>query len=462
MKILVVDDDDVTRKLLREILEKQGFQVQLASSGEEALTQIRSEVFPVVLSDIRMAEMDGMAVLREVKKQANPSMVILMTGFGSMEGAIEAIQEGAYDYISKPFKLDVLKAGIARAAKNWEALQYSQRDQVKVTPRVSSKVLLGKSPKIFEVFKTIGRVAMSSSAVLVTGESGTGKERVAQAIHDNSPRRDKSFVLVNCHAIHESFWEVEFFGEVSGTPAIGFGSRVGWVEEAHGGTLFLDEVSDIPLALQSKILRLLEEGTFKPVGSSDSRKADVRVIAATHRDLEQNVRQGRFREDLYYRLQAISIHLPPLRERMEDLKELVDHFLVKYASRNQKAISHVSEEAMKLLSHYSWPGNIRELEHAIEHAVAMTRTQVLYPEDFPLSLQKGSVRLAQADPVALGENQSSLEEMEKHHILKILQDVNFNKSKASEVLGIDRATLYRKAQRYGIDLRGKSGASSES
>jgi len=453
VKILVADDDEVTRKLLREVLEREGYQVVLAASGEEAVSRLKKESFSIVLSDIRMVELDGMAVLREAKRHDSGAVVILMTGFGSMEGAIEAIQEGAFDYVSKPFKMDNLKAVVARGLKHWDAL-HSQKvaggmnsvGRLDVTP----KGLIGKSPKIVEVYKVLARAALSTSTVLVIGESGTGKELVARAIHQNSSRRNKAFVAVNCGALAEGLLESELFGHVKGAFTGALSHRKGLFEEANGGTLFLDEIGDVSPALQVKLLRVLQEGEIKAVGASESSKVDVRVIAATHRDLDQLVKSGKFREDLYYRLRVIAIEIPPLRERLEDLSELVGHFLARYSDKNKKTVSHVSDEAMALLREYPWPGNVRELEHAIERAVAMTNASVLYPEDFPSEVLRG----AGEDGIG-AESSTSLEEMEKAHIVKVLQEVHFNKSKASEALGIDRATLYRKAQRYGIDLRGK-------
>lgn len=450
-KILVVDDDEVSRKLLKEVLEKQGFSVQLAPSGEEAVRQVKKEKFPVIISDIRMFELDGLAVLKQVKISQPQAAVILMTGFGSMEGAIAAIQEGAFDYVSKPFKMDDLKAVVARAFKHWESLRDHKGSLNSPQFEMTAKTLIGKSPKIVEVYKTLARAAMSSSTVLVNGESGTGKELVARAIHDNSQRRGKSFIAVNCGALSENLLESELFGHLKGSFTGAVNDKRGLFEEAHGGTLFLDEIGDVTPALQIKLLRVLQENEIKPVGSNEVRKVNVRLIAATHRDLESLVKQGKFREDLYYRLKVISIELPPLRERMQDLQELVEHFLGRYSEKNRKRVSHVSEEAMVLLKSYSWPGNIRELEHAIERAVAMTNTTVLFPEDFPSELMKAPVPVTRDT----GPGRSSLEELEKNHIVQVLHQVNFNKSKASEILGIDRATLYRKAQRYGIDLRGK-------
>lgn len=435
LRVLVVDDDEVMRKLLREVLAREGYVVELASSGEEAVRALSAQKYPIVLSDIRMLEMDGMAVLREVKKSGTRSAVILMTGFGSMEGAIEAIQEGAFDYVSKPFKLDDLKLVVSRAAKHWESL--SSPSVALNTGRLEpTRGLLGKSPKIVEIYKTLARAAMSNSNVLITGESGSGKELVARAIHENSHRRAKKFIAVNCGAIAENILESELFGQF---------------DAAAGGTLFLDEIGDIAPALQIKLLRRIE--------STEADKIDVRLVAATHRDLEALVRSGKFREDLFYRLKVISMDIPPLRERMADLAELVESFVARFAEKNRKAVSHVSEEAMGLLKSYSWPGNVRELEHAIERAVAMTNATVLFPEDFPAEIARGAAAASGPESVAPAAAptgaRTSLEDMERSHIIKVLQETGFNKSKASEILGIDRATLYRKAQRYGIDLRGK-------
>ena len=446
--VLVVDDDEVTRKLLKEVLQKEGYQVHLAESGELAIQLLKTQSYPVVISDIRMTELGGMSVLRESKKQCPDAAVILMTGFGSLEGAVQAIQEGAYDYVSKPFRMEELKSVIARAFKHWESVQVN-RPSLHQSPSwgVEQRTIIGKSPKILEVYKTLARAAMSVSTVLVVGESGTGKELIARAIHDNSGRRNQKFLALNCGALSEHLLESELFGHVKGAFTGAIVDKKGVFEHAQGGTLFLDEIGDISPALQIKLLRVLQEEEFKPVGSNEIRKSWARVIAATHRDLESLVKQGKFREDLYYRLKVISIELPPLRERMEDLPQLVEFFLLKYAHKNKKIVSHVSNEAMELLSSYSWPGNIRELEHAIESAVAMTQSTILFSEDFPVEIRRMRKEAPPESPMS-----DSLESLERLHILRILEETHFNKSRASELLGIDRATLYRKAHRYGIRL----------
>ena len=458
IRILVVDDDEVTRSLLREVFAKEGYETQLAASGEEAVRVLKKSRFPVIVSDIRMLELDGMAVLREAKKSDPNCSVILMTGFGSMDGAISAIQEGAFDYISKPFKMDDLKVVVARAIKQFEARSATRPGLAAERLDVATaKGLIGRSPKIVEVYKTLARAALSSSNVLVTGESGTGKELVARAVHENSARKKKKFIAVNCGALAENLLESELFGHLKGAFTGAVGDKRGLFEEANGGTLFLDEIGDISPGLQIKLLRVLQEGEFKPVGAAENKRSDARVIAATHQDLEALVKAGKFREDLFYRLKVISIELPPLRERMEDLPDLIGHFVGRFSEKNHKTVSHVSDEAMAQLTAYSWPGNIRELEHAIERAIAMTGTSVLFPEDFPSEIRRkaqGPVAEAVGAAPAGGSGPAaSLEDLEKLHIIKVLHEVNYNKSKASEILGIDRATLYRKAQRYGIELK---------
>jgi DNA-binding NtrC family response regulator len=429
----------VTRELLREVLEKDGFEVRTAASGEDALAQLDSTFF-LVLSDIRMLGIDGLELLGRVREQCPRTYVILMTGFGSLEGAVRAIQEGAFDYISKPFRIQELKSLVARAHKQW-ALLGEERPAV-AAGRAGGHTLIGKSSSIVEVYKNLARAALSSSSVLITGESGTGKELVARAIHENSSRRGRQFVAINCGSLNESLLESELFGYVKGAFTGAVSEKKGLIEEAHEGTLFLDEIGDISPALQVKLLRVLQEGEFKPVGSNENRQANLRVIAATHRKLSDMIADGSFREDLYYRLKVIEIGLPALRDRMEDLPILVSHFVCLYAEANGKKISHVSPEAMELLKRHSWPGNVRELENSIARAVAMCHGAVLFPEDFS----------GFGTPVTREHAAVSLEQMEKEHILKVLQETQFNKSRASSVLGIDRATLYRKAQRYGIDL----------
>ena len=455
IRVLIVDDDRVTRELLRAILERENYTVTLASSGEEALTVLDQNSFPIILSDIHMFDLGGLELLTEMKRRDNDAIVILMTGYGSLESAIEAIHQGAFDYLSKPIRAEELKALLERAVRHIARQRAVRTRELPAPVALVPKTLIGRSQQIVQVYKTLAKATMISSNVLILGESGTGKELVARAIHENSARKKEAFVTVNCGALTESLLESELFGHVKGSFTGAIATKRGLFDEANAGTIFLDEIGDITAALQVKLLRVIQEGEFKPVGSNEIRKVDCRIIAATHRDLEALVRQNRFREDLYYRLKVILIQLPPLRERMQDLSELVGHFLKKFSDKTRKHISEVSEDAWQLLKNYSWPGNIRELEHAMERAVAMTNGSTIYSEDLPPEIESycaPAIAELRAVPQSEPFSSKSLEQMEKAHIVRILNEVNFNKSKAADILGIDRATLYRKAQRYGIRL----------
>ncbi len=452
MKLLMVDDDQVTLDLLREVLEKQKYEVFSARSVQEALGLVASESLDLILSDIRMQDRDdGLHLLEAIKKSRPNAVVVLMTGFGSVGGAIDAIQSGAFDYISKPFNLNELTHVLSRASK--QVLSQSAPEKNVLETDVLSgdaKQLLGSSPKMVEVYRTVARATLSTSTVLILGESGTGKELVARAIHANSQRKKAPFVPVNCGAITESLLESELFGHVKGSFTGANQDRIGLFAEADQGTLFLDEVGDLSLALQVKLLRVLQEGEVRPVGSSQTRKVDVRIIAATHRDLGQWVKDGRFREDLFYRLKVIEIKVPPLRERPEDIAELAKLFVARASARSGKKVSTLAKDAIQLLKTHSWPGNVRELEHQVERAVAMTSSHFLSAQDFQLSAE-----LPQSfEAMGVATGKESLEEIEKAHIQKVLKKHQYNKSKAAEVLGIDRATLYRKAQRYGLVKEG--------
>jgi two-component system, NtrC family, response regulator AtoC len=460
MKILVVDDDSVTLNLLKEFLEGQKFAVELAQSADAALKRLEQRDIPLVLSDIQMEESDGLSLLKQVKRNFPQVVMILMTGFGSMDGTIEAIQKGAFDYISKPFDLNRLLVLLQKAQKhieNTSAAAKAPQHKTPVTPIEAPKTLIGSSPKIVEVYKMLARATLSNSTVLIYGESGTGKELVARAIHANSERKQKKFVAINCGALTETLLESELFGHTRGAFTGATVDKKGLFEEAHGGTLFLDEIGDISQGLQVKLLRALQEGEVRAVGSNHSTKVDVRIIAATHRDLDQQVEAGKFREDLYYRLKVIEIEIPPLRERKEDIPELSNVFLANYSAKLGKPMGSFSKEALRALNDYHWPGNVRELEHQIERAVALTSASMLSVDDFDFSGKnsQGNSPFRADSPDAATSNgpTPSLEALEKDHILRVLKEVDYNKSRASEVLGIDRATLYRKAQKYGIALK---------
>jgi len=447
VRVLVVDDDPVACDLLREVLSKEKYEVEVAGGGQEAVERGKEQPFDVVLVDVRMPDLDGLVVLRSLKVVNPETIVIMMTAFGSIETAIEAIKEGAYDYVSKPFKLEEIKLTIRRALEQRRLLRENLRFRQELREKYRFENIVGSSEKMLEVYKVIARVAPTRSTVLIQGESGTGKELIAKAIHYNSPRADRPFVAIDCGALAEGLLESELFGHVKGAFTGALASKKGLFEEAHGGTCFLDEVGDIGLGMQAKLLRVLQEHEIKRVGGVENIKVDVRIIAATNKDLEKLVQEGRFRDDLFYRLSVVTIPLPPLRERREDIPLLAYSFLRKYADQNDRPVSQVSSEAMALLEKYTWPGNVRELEHKIERAVALTTNPVLLPEDLPLKLRK-----LHEEAISPIETPSSLRELEKKHIQKILKQTKGNKTLAAELLGIHRRTLYRLAKRYGIAL----------
>jgi DNA-binding NtrC family response regulator len=444
--VLVVDDDQTACRLLQEVLVREGYLVAIAQSGTEALERADGALFDVALLDIRMPDLDGLEVLKAIRRANPEAVVIMMTAFGSIETAIEAIKQGAYDYISKPFRLDEVKLTVRRALEHKRLLGENTRFRRELKGRYRLENIVGRSAPMLEVYKTVARVAASSSTVLIQGESGTGKELIARAIHYNSPRAEHPFVVVDCGALAESLMESELFGHVKGAFTGALANKRGLLEEADGGTCFLDELGHIGPTIQARLLRFLQEREVKRVGGTEPIKLDVRVIAATNRDLEGLVETGTLREDLYYRLSVVPIRLPPLRERADDIPLLAEHFLHRYALQAKKDVSHISREAMALLVAYEWPGNVRELEHAIERAVTLTGNPVLTPDDLPPRLRgRDDRRVEEQRPL-------SLVELEKAHIRRVLKLAGGNKKRAAELLGIHRRTLYRLAQRYRIDL----------
>ena len=437
--LLVVDDDPVTVDLLKEVLSKEGYEVSTALSGEEAIAYGMDKLFDIIITDVRMGEKDGMEVLRFFKKSAPETTVIMITAFGSIETAIEAIREGAYDYISKPFKLEEIKFTIQRALEQRRLVQENKFYRMELLDKYQFKNVIGRTSLMFQVYKTIAKVADTKSTVLICGERGTGKELIARSIHYNSQRNHRPFIPVDCASLVETLIESELFGHVRGAFTGASSGKRGLLEEAEGGTLFLDEVGNLNLSMQSKLLRFLQEREIKRVGGTESIKVDVRVIAATNQPLEPLVKSGKFREDLFDRLNVVSITLPPLRERKDDIPLLTNHFLQKFSEENHKNISHISPEALEIIFQYSWPGNVRELEHTIERAIILSRHPMILPEDLPKKMADEI-----KDPEILSPGKPlSLRELEKRYVLKVLQETGGNKKKASEILGIDRTTLYR-------------------
>ena len=439
--LLVIDDDAVTRELLTEVLQGEGYSVAACDSGPRALERAATEHFDIAVTDVRMPEMDGIAVTRALKAKHPQMQVIVMTAFGSVETAVEAIRHGAFDYVSKPMNLDEIKTTVRRALSERGSGDGPGRGDG--TAGDDASIVVGRSPAMVEVYRTLARVAGARSTVLVEGESGTGKELIAAALHRHSGRPADRFVAVDCGSLTDTLLESELFGYVRGAFTGAVGDKKGLFEEADGGTIFLDEIGDIGAAMQAKLMRVLQEYEIKRVGAQEWIKVDVRVIAATNRNLEQLVQAGTFREDLFYRLKVVTILLPPLRDRREDIPLLAEHFLRRYAERNDKRISHLTPEAMSLLNDYAWPGNIRELEHCIERAVALASGHVLGPEDLAPELRSGlEANLHRGSP--------TLEEVKRRYLAHVIAETSGNISRAASILGVDRRSLYRMLRRYGL------------
>ncbi|MGZ8393263.1 MAG: sigma-54-dependent transcriptional regulator [Nitrospira sp.] len=453
-KLFVVDDDDAARTLLAEALLKEGYEVEAFSSGQAAVERGKQSSVDVVLTDIRMEQGDGFLVLKEFKRFSPDTSIVLLTAFGSLEGAIEAIKQGAYDYLAKPFKKEDIRLVVQRSLEHCRLVRENARFRDDARAREPWSQLVGSSPAMLEVYKLVARVSEGRSTVLLEGESGTGKELIARAVHLNSLRRDKPFIPVNCGALPDHLLESEMFGYEKGAFTGAVGAKTGLFEAAHGGTLFLDEIGDLGQALQVKLLRVMQEQEVRRVGSTSSVKVDVRIIAATNRDLATLVKEGKFRDDLYYRLNVVRIALPSLAQRREDITMLAHHFLQKYAKQSLRVRGFLPE-TMALLKRYHWPGNVRELENAVERAVSLSHGPLLLPEDLPESIRAepdpaDALEAAQtgADPDAL----LTLDEVEKRHLTRVLKETRGNKVKAAKILGIDRRTLYRMAERFGLDF----------
>lgn len=469
MKALVVDDDDVIRSNVAEVLISDGWEVCQASSAEQALELLDRETWALVFCDVRLSTdgvRDGYHVLRSFTEAQPEAQIILMTGHGSAVGALDAVSSGAYDYLMKPFEIADIRR-ISKAVRRGIAKRERERisDELPPAPAVytSDIDLVGVSAAFVEVMKLVGRVAATNLPVLITGESGTGKEIVARAIHRRSPRAAQHFVAVNCGALPAELIESELFGHVRGSFTGATVDRRGLWQEADRGTVFLDEITETSPAFQVKLLRALQEGEVRPVGSNQTHRVDVRVIAATNRDADEEVRQGRFRQDLLYRLNAVTIHLPPLRERREDIRSLAKYFADRTIGSDARPIGF-SKDAMWLLETYDWPGNIRELENAVVRAAALC-DQIVRPEDLPERVQR-SVRAGQSSPVPASQTNSgnsyddatmSLADVEQRHIMRVLARTSGNKQAAARILGIDRTTLQRKLERYELENGNSNG-----
>jgi len=449
-KVLIVDDDTSMCELLAEGLMHHGYEVRWHASPHEALAQLAQRDFDVVLTDINMRDMSGLELCQKAT-EAHPELpVIVITAFGSMETAVQAIRAGAYDFITKPFDIDVVAIAIERAVKHGVLTREVQRLQKAVDESRRYDELLGASPAMKEVYDLLERVGESESTVLVSGESGTGKELVARALHRRSKRSAGPFVAINCAAMPEQLLESELFGHTKGAFTDARIARPGLFVQAKGGTIFLDEIGDMPVGLQPKLLRALQERTVRPVGGDTETPIDVRVVAASNRDLETAIEERKFREDLYYRINVIHVELPPLRARGADVLLLANHYLQHFAAQSQKDVRSLDPEAAEKLSAYAWPGNVRELANCMERAVALTRNESIGVADLPEKIRAyrtSHVLIAATDPSEL----VPMEEVEKRYILRVLEAVGGNKTLAAQVLGLDRKTLYRKLDRYGSE-----------
>jgi DNA-binding NtrC family response regulator len=446
-KIMIVEDDPGLRDTLAQFLTRLGYQVSIAPGGSEALAHIDEELPDLILSDISMPGLDGMALLHEVKTRYPDTVIILMTGFISIDVAIEAVRQGAEDYLSKPLQLGDVQMRIERAFK-WQSMRSQLTHlETQMRDRYRFDRIIGRSRAMQRVFEVIERVAPTNATVLISGRTGTGKELVAHAIHHNSVRAAKPFIDINCGALPDQLVESELFGYQRGAFTGATESRKGLVETASTGTLFLDEVQALKLELQAKLLRVLQERVVRQLGGRKNIDVDVRVIAATNQDINDAVRKGEFREDLYYRLNVVNIYLPELSERREDIPLLIDLFLKRHSETDNQDERHFSNEAMRLLLGYSWPGNVRELENAVEHALAIGSDQTMKIPDLPPYISGLVGRMGSSEPVGRAR---TLEEVERRHILSILEETGGNHVRAAETLGIDRRTLYRKLDKYKI------------
>ncbi|HVO19682.1 MAG TPA: sigma-54 dependent transcriptional regulator [Anaeromyxobacter sp.] len=435
-RILVVDDDPASRDLLRRVLATEGHQVVTAGDGREALAEMGRQPAELVVSDIRMPELDGVQLLERLREAAPEVPVILVTAFGDVEGAVDAIRRGAFDYLAKPYDVDAVRHLVRRALAQAALASENRELRKQVRDKYRLEGIVGRSEPMLRVFKTAARVAQSDATVLIEGESGTGKEQVARAIHAASRRASLPFVAVDCGAIAEGVLESELFGHAKGAFTGAQGSRRGLFEEANHGTLFLDEMGDVGPALQARLLRALQEGEIRRVGANEAVPVDVRVLAATNKDLARQVKEGKFREDLYYRVNVVTIHLPPLRERREDIPLLAEHFAAKHGRPEGSAIT---PEARELLVAYDWPGNVRELENVIARALALNHAGLVVPEDLPDRLRG----LPPAIPPPGSGERPTLAEVERRYAAQVLAEAGGNKTRAAEILGIDRKTLYR-------------------
>ena len=446
-RILVVDDEAIARENLEHILRKDGYDVVTADSGISALKKLSNTEFDLVMTDLKMKQVDGMEVLARIKEQYPDTEVVMLTAYATLSTAIEAMQKGAYHYIPKPYKIDEVRM-IAKRALEKKAL----KDEIRVLKKDSHRgvgipFLIGKSSKIQELVMLVEQIAPTDCNVLIFGETGTGKELFARAIHHLSGRAEKRFLAINCGAFTEELLTNELFGHEKDAFTGATTTKIGLLEAANGGTVFLDEIGDMPASMQVKLLRVIEEKSLLRVGGTQPIKVDIRIVAATNKDLNREVETGGFRKDLFYRLNVVSLHLPPLAERRDDVPLLAHHFLGRYAEPQGKSIKGFSDEAMEVLMNYEYPGNIRELENIVERAVVLCNEEEILVKHLPQELGQYSLKVYRKP----GHRFPTLEENEVEYVSWVLKQVDGNKTRAAEILGIDRVSLWRKLKRWGFD-----------
>ena len=450
--VLIVDDEHSAREFCKEILKDQGFRIDLADSGERALEILENRETDIVLTDVRMPGMDGMDLLKEIKGKYPETDVVVMTGFGSIESAVKATKLGAYDYITKPFKVEDLRRAVRRLAEMRELAAENKLLKEQLRTHEDFANMVGVSPRIQKIYRLISKAAAKRHPVLILGESGTGKELVARAIHNQSPWRDRPFVPIDCGALAPSLIESELFGHIRGAFTGATQNRIGLLASARGGTVFLDEIAELPVELQVKLLRALQEGDIKPIGSNERTRVEARIIAATNQEVEAAIKHGSLRKDLYFRLNVVSIKIPPLRERKSDIPTLVHYFLEKYQGEEER-VTEIAYDAMARLMSYNWPGNVRELENCIQRALVLGTGSVIHARDLPSNV------LYQVGPAPESSEVSPLGEIERRAILQALRTTGGDRLRAAKLLGIGKTTIYRKLKEFDLEDEGFPEAS---
>ena len=444
-KILIVDDEPDICKALEFLLSREGYDVSTANSGESAIAKMEKASFDVILTDLKMGTVDGMAVIERAKEINPETAVIMMTAFASIESAVEAMKKGATDYIIKPFLNEEIKLTVRRLLEQKKLLTENIALKQQISQHMIYKEFVANSEPMLKILETIEKVVATKSNILLLGESGTGKGLIAEMIHNNSPRRDKPFISINCSAIPEGLLESELFGYKKGAFTGAVSDKLGLIPLAHQGTLFLDEIGDMPVTLQAKLLKVLETGDVYPLGDTKHRTVDIRIVSATHADIEARIKEGKFREDLYWRLNVIEIKIPPLRQRKEDIEILARYFIDKFSKEHNKNIKGIDADVLSHFMDYNWPGNVRELGNVVERAIVLAGGNHITPAELPEKIRKSEHHTETSTLKA------NLSDYEKNLLLRMYTEHNKNKEETAKTLGIDLATLYRKFKKYGIE-----------